>query len=133
MRRILLLTHGELASGFRSALEVINGESNSVQVAGVNPNDAKENIQAKISAFLVQQDEGDDAVILTDAPGGSSTSIAVDYISTQRRVFLVSGLNLSLLLEIAFAGGEEDTASLLRLAVKSGRDSIFFLNDQFSI
>jgi mannose/fructose-specific phosphotransferase system component IIA len=133
MRRILVLTHGELASGFLSALEVINGEGGDVQVAGVNPNDAKEDIRAKISTFLEQHAEGDDAVILTDVPGGSSTSIAVDFVSSQRRVFLVSGLNLSMLLEIAFAGEEEDTVGLLRLAVESGRESIFFLNDKFSV
>ena len=126
MRKILLCTHGEFASGIKSSLEVITGNSDNVHDICVLAEDTMETVKSKIQDF-VDRNKENDVVIMTDIVGGSPTQASFYIMSENENVSLLTGLNLALLLEIVLSA-EEDTKSVIKNAMESAKTSVQFLN-----
>lgn len=128
MKQILLCTHGEFAKGILNSLELIAGTSHSVEAICVSAEDSMETVKGKIQAFVDKYDEETNKIILTDIMGGSPTQASFHVMATNKNVYVVSGLNLGLLLEIALSA-EEDVEHLLKEAIIAGRETMQLLND----
>ena len=48
MKRILVLTHGELSKGFKSAHEVISAAESGINTVSLEPSDSPESLNEKI-------------------------------------------------------------------------------------
>jgi len=130
LKKILICTHGGLAQGFKNALELIAGEVQGVYVLGISMEDTIDHVRAEIEAFINNCDLSDDKIILTDIPGGSTTQAAFYSINTAKRVHVVTGLNLGMLLEI-YLSSEEDMSVLLKGCVTSAKETMNYLNDSY--
>lgn len=92
MKRILIASHGHLASGIQSSIGILTGNPDAVQSidAYVDDSDYTENIKA----FLDSVEPGDEAVIFTDIYGGSVFQKVVLLQPERYGVFHVTGVNL---------------------------------------
>ena len=100
MRKIFIASHGKLASGIKSSLDVLLGASDNVTVFDAYLND--ENVKDKIDQFYETLEDGDQAILLSDYYGGSVSQVTFPY-ANRPDTFVVSGINLALVLEIAAA------------------------------
>lgn len=98
MKRILIASHGHLASGIQSSIGILMGNPDAVQAidAYVDDSDYTENIKA----FLDSVEPGDEAVIFTDIYGGSVFQKVVLLQPEQYGVFHVTGVNLPAVVQV---------------------------------
>lgn len=98
MKRILIVSHGHLASGIQSSIGILTGNPDAVQSidAYVDDSDYTENIKA----FLDSVEPGDEAVIFTDIYGGSVFQKVVLLQPERYGVFHVTGVNLPAVVQV---------------------------------
>lgn len=98
MKRILIASHGHLASGIQSSIGILTGNPDAVQSidAYVDDSDYTENIKA----FLDSVEPGDEAVIFTDIYGGSVFQKVVLLQPERYGVFHVTGVNLPAVVQV---------------------------------
>ncbi len=93
-----------------------------------SPTTVSEKIQEKLSKYS----ENDTIILLTDIPAGSTTKIAVPFLKDYKKLYIVSGINLGLLLEIMLDPAEEVEESIRR-AITLGKETIQFINDELEM
>ena len=125
MKRILVLTHGELSKGFKSAHEVISAAESSIK---------PESLNEKIKAVLETWDEEDMKIVLTDIPYGSTSVTVMPWLTTTPNLYVISGLNLALLLGVSmqeFTPGQETEE--LHSLIEQAKETVTLLNDQLTV
>lgn len=98
MVNIILITHGQLAQQMLDTAGQIIGKSSQEGFAAfaVTTASSVEQEAAKVREHLGTCQEG--AVILTDIFGGSATNISLTASKDMPNVYVIAGLNLSMLL-----------------------------------
>lgn len=132
MKNIILVTHGEFATGIVTSLELVYGKSENLETVTIHSSETlKEiikNIQDKITGF----NNNLPTVIITDIAGGSTTQAALEILSANENVYLLTGLSLGLLLEVVLADmtdSDEENKEILREIIENTRQTINFVND----
>lgn len=97
VRKIMVATHGYLADGIKSSIELLCGKKDNISY--INAYVDTNNIDAEIGTFFNSLKAEDEAVIFTDILGGSVNQKFVPYCS-RPDVYLISGFNLGIILEI---------------------------------
>lgn len=95
MRKIVLASHGYLASGMKSTVEMIAGKQDNL-LAYDGYVDNKYNIE---EFFDILVNSGDEVIIITDLLGGSVNNEALKYSKCQN-VYIIAGMNVSLVLNL---------------------------------
>lgn len=127
MKRIVLMTHAGMASGMKETAEFIAGEQGVIAFncfAGITTDQA-------IQEIVSQTSPNDTLVILTDLCGGSVNQRAALMLAN-RGFYLISGVNLPLLLELSMADEDEITPDFIRQAIESSKQEIIFMNDRLA-
>lgn len=78
---LLLVTHGNLASEFRAALEHVVGPQRQIESVTIGPDDDIEHCRNDIIAAVQRVDSGDGVAILTDMFGGTPSNLAISVMS----------------------------------------------------
>jgi N-acetylgalactosamine PTS system EIIA component len=117
--RGIVAGHGTFASGLISAVEQITGRGSRF-VAISNAGLCRDDIQV---ALLQALDETGARVIFTDLPAGSCTMAVRRMLRERPGVLLVTGVNLSLLLDFAMQD-DMDPAHAVHAAFERGRQSM---------
>jgi N-acetylgalactosamine PTS system EIIA component len=117
--RAIVAGHGTFASGIISAVDQITGRGGQF-VAISNTGLCLDDIQGALAAAL---DASHARVIFTDLPAGSCTMAVRRMIRERPGVLLVTGINLSLLLDFAMQDGV-DPALAVQTALDRGRASM---------
>ncbi len=132
MKNIVLVTHGEFATGIVTSLELVYGKSENLETVTIHSSETlKEiikNIQDKITGF----NNNLPTVIITDIAGGSTTQAALEILSSNENIYLLTGLSLGLLLEVVLADmtdSDEENKEILREIIENTRQTINFVND----
>ncbi|MBS5038302.1 MAG: hypothetical protein KHZ27_07750 [Fusobacterium sp.] len=132
MKNIVLVTHGEFATGIVTSLELVYGKSENLETVTIHSSETlKEiikNIQDKITGF----NNNLPTVIITDIAGGSTTQAALEILSSNENTYLLTGLSLGLLLEVVLADmtdSDEENKEILREIIENTRQTINFVND----
>ena len=132
MKNIVLVTHGEFATGIVTSLELVYGKSENLETVTIHSSETlKEiikNIQEKITGF----NNNFPTVIITDIAGGSTTQAALEILSSNENTYLLTGLSLGLLLEVVLADmtdSDEENKEILREIIENTRQTINFVND----
>jgi mannose/fructose-specific phosphotransferase system component IIA len=96
--KIFIASHGRLASGMKSSLNILLGSSGNVTAydAYVDSTDLKD----ALNTFYNQINEGDQVLLLSDLYGGSVNQVMYTYLE-RPNTRLVAGINLAFLLEVA--------------------------------
>ena len=80
-----------------------------------------------MDAILQQLSENDELIAFTDLLGGSVTNQLLQY-ALKENVYIVSGLNLPLLLDILLADENTPVNEVIETGIANARDQIVFVN-----
>lgn len=101
-KKILIATHGHLASGIKSAIGVLAGEPCEIQTIDAYTDDEPGDYTPKIEAFIASVGEGDQGFIFTDILSGSVNQRVVRSNPFDNpNLTLVTGTNLMVVLGVA--------------------------------
>ncbi|MEZ0118507.1 PTS sugar transporter subunit IIA [Heyndrickxia faecalis] len=102
MNKILVATHGYFANGIKSSIKLLTGVEENIYFLNAYVND--ESIDKQIEHFFQSASEENEIIIFTDLYGGSVTQKIIAYASTiKRKVHLISGFNLPVILEVVLS------------------------------
>lgn len=117
--RALVAGHGSFASGIISAVQQITGKGSSF-LAMSNTGLCLDDIEGTLAQAI---DDTGARVIFTDLPAGSCTMAVRRMIRARPGVLLVTGINLSLLLDFAMQESVDPVVAV-QTAIERGRASM---------
>ncbi|MBA1433649.1 PTS fructose transporter subunit IIA [Lactobacillus bombi] len=127
--KLILVSHGRLAIGMKNTLEMIVGQQDKVLAIAaydVDQSDFKSTVQKE-----VQNNPGQQIVILTDILGGSVNTELSKLVVQYDNVYLITGMNLPLVLTLVTYTGTIDTQNISKMVTESQK-SIIFMNQAIS-
>ena len=134
MANIILFSHGQLATGLADSCKLIIGE-NHFKVLNIlldqNIQEIKNNLDVMIQSF----DDNQPVIVVTDIPGGSTTQTAIQRISDNKLLYVVTGMNLGLVMSLSFLSlsqDDEDNKNKIRDAIEESQKRIYLVNDVIS-
>lgn len=121
MKKIFIASHGKLASGFRSSLEVLLGSAEKVTIFDAYLDDS--NFESILISYLEKQSKEDQILLLSDLYGGSVNQIMARY-TYEESVLLIAGVNLAFVLEIVAQGDNHISKNDLNEIIKNSREAL---------
>lgn len=97
---LLLVTHGQLALEFKSALEHVVGPQTQLETICIGADDDMELRRSDILAAAARADTGKGVIVLTDMFGGTPSNLAIS-IMDDANVEVLAGVNLPMLVKLA--------------------------------
>ena len=88
---LVLVTHGRLATEFRSALEHVVGPQQQIEAITIGPDDDVEQCRKSIVEAVKRVDSGSGVAILTDMFGGTPSNLAISVMSQPKIAFGAEG------------------------------------------
>lgn len=126
-KKIVIATHGELAKGFVSALNIIAGNTAGIEMICGYLN-ADFNLPHEIERIMEETDfTTTDLVVCTDLMGGSVNNEFVKYLG-QYPFHLVTNINLAFLVDLVLTPGGV-TEEMLNQKVKDDLVYIQYINN----
>ncbi|MAK99837.1 MAG: PTS fructose transporter subunit IIA [Citromicrobium sp.] len=120
---LILVTHGQLAQEFVSAMEHVVGPQAAIESVCIGPQDDAQGRREEISEKIAEVDQGQGVIILTDLFGGTPSNLAISLLE-EGKVEVIAGINLPMLIRLARARTEMDVADAVRAARDAGRNYI---------
>ena len=127
---IVVVSHGLLSEQLVAAASLILGEAKNVKAITFMARESLEDLRNKTTEAANEFTE-DGCIIFTDIMGGSATNVSIEIMKSRSDVFVVTGVNLPMLLD---AINSRESLSLKDLAAQvsnSGVISIINLKDYF--
>jgi len=125
VRKFLIATHGNLATGVKSTLDIIIGQTENVFLIEAYVKENK-GIESDLAALLKTLGKNDELIIFTDLLGGSITNQAVRF-TQSRNVHIVSGFNLALLIEVLMADAGTPAEEVIESAIQNAKEQIVYV------
>lgn len=97
---LVLVSHGQLATEFRLAMEHVVGRQKQLEVVCIGPEDDMDGRRGEIVAAIRAVDSGQGVVVLTDMFGGTPSNLAISAMNGTN-VEVVAGINLPMLVKLA--------------------------------
>ncbi len=121
MRKFFISSHGRLASGIKTSLEILLGNADCVTVFDAYVD--QDRVEDHVEAFLETVGEEDQAILLSDLFGGSVNQVLYRYLD-RPNTFLVSGVNLGLVIELVAMKDFPVDAETLDAAIESAKGNM---------
>jgi len=126
MRKFLIASHGNFAAGIKSSLDIIIGQTDNIFIIEAYT-DGNKGIKEELDEILESIDALDELVVFTDLLGGSITNQVLQF-ALKENVYILSGMNLPLLIEVIMAETDTPIAEVIESAVSSAKEQIVFVN-----
>jgi mannose PTS system EIIA component len=120
---LVLVTHGCLATEFRSALEHVVGPQQQIETVTIGPEDDMDGRRRDILDSVKRVDTGDGVVVLTDMFGGTPSNLAISCMNGLK-VEVIAGINLPMLIKLASVREDKPLAEAVLQAQEAGRKYI---------
>jgi PTS system mannose-specific IIA component len=120
---LVLVTHGQLATEFRNAVEHVVGPQENFETVAIGPEDDMEQRRHDIIAAVASVDQGAGVILLTDMFGGTPSNLAISVMEAGR-VEVIAGMNLPMLIKLSSVRKNDDMALALEAAQAAGRKYI---------
>lgn len=129
-RKLVLASHGKLASGIKSSLELICGKNGEIETLDCYLTEGFD--LEKSVTELMERHREQELVVVTDLLGGSVNNEFLSHIQREN-FYLVAGMNLPFLIELAMQLETADSLSrLIETALTSAKQTIQFCNQLIS-
>ncbi|MEY4502225.1 MAG: hypothetical protein RIS52_2115 [Pseudomonadota bacterium] len=125
---LVVVTHGQLATQFVTAMEHVVGPQEAVAAICIEPDDDMETRRKDIAAAIVAVDQGAGVIILTDLFGGTPSNLAISLLETGR-VEVIAGINLPMLIRLESARQKLSIVQAVSAARDAGRKYITVASD----
>ncbi len=120
---MVLVTHGQLATEFRAALEHVVGPQGQLETITIGPEDDMESRRKDIMAAVCQVNSGEGVVVLTDMFGGTPSNLAISTMD-RKGIEVIAGVNLPMLIKLASVRATEPLPEAVASAQEAGRKYI---------
>ena len=120
---VLIVTHKELAEALMSVCDLIMGRQEGMAAVSLDPNDKPEASRQQIQQALVQVNNGNGVIILTDMLGGTPSNLSLAFLQ-EGTVEVVSGVNLPMLMKLAQLREGKDLGEVASSLRQSGQQGI---------
>ena len=120
MTRFFMASHGHLASGLASSIQILTGDSSRLRVFDAYVDERS--LEEELEAFYENMEEGDQMILLSDMYGGSVNSIMYPFL-TRPNTTLIAGVNLALVIGLLL-GGEPLEPDTIKMVVEQSREAI---------
>lgn len=106
-KKYLVATHGELAKGFQSSLNILADRGDELTV--INAYMTDEDFTPAIIQFIESVGEEEQGLIFTDLFGGSvNQKVVMEVLTIQKdNVFVISNANLAIVLSLLFLAEDQ--------------------------
>lgn len=123
MNKIILASHKDLSLGMFHTLEYIVGKVDNIELM-IAYNQEDYDIETEINKLLK---EGENYFVITDILGGSVNAKWLEYVETNNlsnNVTVISGMNLSLVIELYLNIGDPNLKDRVEEIIESSKNSI---------
>jgi mannose PTS system EIIA component len=121
---VVVVTHCHLAEELIAAAELVVGEQlKQFKPVSIDPKEGSEEIREKIIAAIRKVDGGQGVLILTDMYGGTPSNISLSFLE-ERKIEVITGVNLPMLLKLATYSNEMDLDKLAVFITDYGQRNI---------
>ncbi len=120
---LVLVTHGQLATEFRHAVEHVVGPQDNFETVAIGADDDMEQRRRDIIAAVGSVDHGSGVIVLTDMFGGTPSNLAISVMESGR-VEVIAGMNLPMLIKLTSVRKSDDIALAVEAAQAAGRKYI---------
>ncbi len=121
---VVVVTHCHLGKELISAAELVVGEElKQFQSVSIDPKEGSEEIREKIIAAIRKVDGGEGVLILTDMYGGTPSNISLSLLE-EKKIEVITGVNLPMLLKLATYHNEIDVEALAVFITDYGQRNI---------
>ncbi len=120
---LVIVTHGGLATEFRSAMEHVVGPQRQLETVSIGPEDDIEGRRRDILAAVRSVETGAGVIILTDMFGGTPSNLAISVMD-EAKIEVIAGVNLPMLIKLASARTDMALAKAVDIAKEAGRKYI---------
>ena len=120
---LVLVTHGQLATEFRHAVEHVVGPQDNFETVAIGADDDMEQRRRDIVDAVARVDTGAGVIVLTDMFGGTPSNLAISVMESGRTE-VIAGMNLPMLIKLSSVRKGDNMASALDEAQAAGRKYI---------
>ncbi len=125
--KVLLVSHGSIAQGFCDTAKDFFG-AQEVYYANVDLETGTKGLIEKVDSFLNEWND-ELVVVCSDLKGGSANQTMMQYVN-RPNVYLVSGMNLSLILQLVLV--PEITRDALVEMIEAAKSDLVLVNEAMS-
>jgi PTS system mannose-specific IIA component len=127
---ILVVSHGRLAEALISSVQSLVGNLQKIKGVSIGPRDKEKEVEDKTKEKMVELNDGNGVVILTDILGGTPTNVSLSFLNDEK-VEVVTGVNMPMLLTLSNCRKGKSLREIGKLVKKSGRRSITLAKEVF--
>jgi PTS system mannose-specific IIA component len=121
---VVVVTHCHLAEELIAAAQLVVGEDlKRFQPVSIDPKEGFEEIRTKIISAIRKVDDGQGILILTDMYGGTPSNISLSFLE-EKKIEVITGVNLPMLLKLATYQDDRDLESLAVFITDYGQRNI---------
>ncbi|MGB3416504.1 MAG: PTS sugar transporter subunit IIA [Mesorhizobium sp.] len=120
---LVLVTHGQLATEFRHAVEHVVGPQDNFETVAIGADDDMEQRRRDIVDAVARVDTGSGVIVLTDMFGGTPSNLAISVMQPGRTE-IIAGMNLPMLIKLSSVRKGDDMQVSLDEAQAAGRKYI---------
>jgi len=120
---LVVITHCRIAEELLKAAELILGPIPACIPISISADEKLEKIAERVEQALARVEEGEGVLILTDLFGGTPSNVSLSFLQ-EKKVEVVSGVNLPMLLKISISRQGKDLKEVVRVARDAGRKNI---------
>jgi len=120
---LVLVTHGQLATEFRHAVEHVVGPQENFETVAIGADDDMEQRRRDIVEAVARVDTGSGVIVLTDMFGGPPSNLAISVMESGRTE-VIAGMNLPMLIKLSSVRKGDNMSAALEEAQAAGRKYI---------
>ncbi len=121
---IVIATHGHFGNELLATLRMILGEAEGVESIALLPSDSMEAFKGKMESALQKVDDKEaGALVLVDMLGGTPFNVSIQIAQT-RKLQVVTGVNLPMLVKVATSREEANLENLTLETQQAAKESI---------
>lgn len=120
---LVLVTHGQLAVEFITAMEHVVGPQKAILPVCIGPHDDMEERRQEIADSIASVDKGKGVIVLTDMFGGTPSNLAISLMD-KGKIEVIAGVNLPMLIRLDGARKCMDVEEAVNAAKEAGQKYI---------
>ncbi len=128
MRQYIIASHAHFATGIKESIELLSGARDNVHDLSMFVDDRMD-VSEEAQKLLAGMSADDDVVVCTDLFGGSVNNEFTKIVQTRPHTYLVTNMNLPLLIQLLFSDESAPVEETIRAIVAADDTRVKFVND----
>lgn len=134
MTNMILFSHGKLANGVADSCQLIIG-NHQFKTLNVLLDQPVQEIEDSLDNLIDSFETQGPIIIVTDIPGGSTTQTAIKQIEKRDNIYVVTGMNLGLVMSLSFlnlTSNKENNRRVINEAIEETKNGMYLVEDMFN-